>query len=37
MYACSIYNNICLKLKTRSIGKMTVYAVLAGLIDINEI
>ena len=30
-------NNICLKLKTRSIGKMTVYAVLAGLIDINEI
>ena len=30
-------NNICLKLKTRSVGKMTVYAVLAGLIDINEI
>lgn len=30
-------NNICLKLKTRSIGKMTVYAVLAGMIDINEI
>ena len=30
-------NNICLKLKTRSIGKMTVYAVLAGIIDINEI
>ena len=30
-------NNICLKLKTRSIGKMTVYAVLAGLVDINEI
>ena len=30
-------NNICIKLKTRSIGKMTVYAVLAGMIDINEI
>ena len=30
-------NNICLKLKTRSIGKMTVYAVMAGMIDINEI
>jgi FixJ family two-component response regulator len=30
-------NNICLKLKTRSIGKMTVYAVLAGIIDINDI
>lgn len=30
-------NNICLKLKTRSIGKMTVYAVMSGLIDINEI
>jgi len=30
-------NNICLKLKTRSIGKITVYAVLAGMIDINEI
>ena len=30
-------NNICLKLKTRSIGKMTVYAVLAGLVEINEI
>jgi len=30
-------NNICIKLKTRSIGKMTVYAVLAGIIDINDI
>ena len=30
-------NNVCLKLKTRAIGKMTVYAVLAGMIDINEI
>lgn len=30
-------NNVCLKLQTRSIGKMTVYAVLAGMIDINEI
>ena len=30
-------NNICLKLKTRSIGKMTVYAVMSGMIDINEI
>lgn len=30
-------NNICMKLKTRSIGKMTVYAVMSGMIDINEI
>lgn len=30
-------NNICEKLKTRSIGKLTVYAVLSGLVDINEI
>ena len=30
-------NNICQKLKTRSIGKMTVYAVMAGMIDINEV
>lgn len=30
-------NNICLKLKTRSIGKMTVYAVLAGIVDINNL
>lgn len=30
-------NNICDKLGTRSIGKMTIYAVLAGLVEINEI
>ena len=30
-------NNICDKLKTRSIGKLTVYAVLSGLIDISDI
>ena len=30
-------NNICEKLQTRSIGKLTVYAVLSGLIDISEI
>lgn len=30
-------NNICDKLHTRSIGKMTIHAVLSGLIDINEI
>ena len=30
-------NNICDKLQTRSIGRMTVYAVLSGIIDINEI
>ena len=30
-------NNICDKLQTRSIGKLTVYAVLTGLIDISEI
>lgn len=30
-------NNICTKLQTRSIGKMTIYAVLSGLIDINDI
>lgn len=30
-------NNICTKLKTRSIGKMTVYAVMSGMIDINDI
>lgn len=30
-------NNICDKLKTRSIGKLTIHAVLSGLIDINEI
>lgn len=30
-------NNICSKLGTRSIGKMTIFAVLAGLVEINEI
>ena len=30
-------NNICEKLQTRSIGRLTVYAVLSGLIDISEI
>ena len=30
-------NNICDKLQTRSIGKMTIHAVLSGLIDINDI
>lgn len=30
-------NNICEKLQTRSIGKLTIYAVLSGIIDINQI
>ena len=30
-------NNICTKLQTRSIGKLTIHAVLSGLIDINDI
>ena len=30
-------NNICEKLGTRSIGKMTIYAVLSGLLEINDI
>ncbi len=30
-------NNICQKLQTRSIGKLTIFAVLSGIIDINEI
>lgn len=30
-------NNICEKLQTRSIGKLTVYAVLSGLVDLKEI
>lgn len=30
-------NNICEKLSTRSIGKMTIYAVLNGIIEINDI
>ncbi|MBR1795274.1 MAG: helix-turn-helix transcriptional regulator [Bacteroidales bacterium] len=30
-------NNICQKLGTRSLGRLTIYAVLAGLVDIDEI
>ena len=30
-------NNICEKLGTRSIGRLTVYAILSGIVDINEI
>ena len=30
-------NNICDMLGTRSIGKLTIFAVLSGIIDINEI
>lgn len=30
-------NNICEKLQTRSLGKMTIFAVLSGIVDINEI
>ena len=30
-------NNICNKLQTRSIGKLTVYAVLSGIVSIKEI
>lgn len=30
-------NNICEKLQTRSIGRMTIFAVLSGIVDINEI
>lgn len=30
-------NNICDKLQTRSVGKLTVISVLSGLVDINEI
>lgn len=30
-------NNICDKLQTRSVGKLTVMAVLSGLVDMNEI
>jgi DNA-binding CsgD family transcriptional regulator len=30
-------NNICEKLQTRSIGKLTIFAVLSGIMDINEI
>lgn len=30
-------NNICEKLRTRSIGRLTIFAVLAGIVDINDI
>ncbi len=30
-------NNICEKLGTRSLGKLTIYAVMSGIVDINEI
>lgn len=30
-------NNICDKLRTRSVGKMTIHAVLSGIVEINEI
>ncbi len=30
-------NNICEKLQTRSLGKLTIFAVLSGIVDINEL
>ncbi len=30
-------NNVCEKLKTRSLGRLTIYAVMTGIVDINEI
>lgn len=30
-------NNICRKLKTRSVGRLTVLAVLSGVVDLNDI
>ena len=30
-------NNICEKLQTRSLGRLTIFAVLSGIMDINEI
>ena len=30
-------NNICEKLQTRSIGRLTIFAMLSGMIDINDI
>ena len=30
-------NNICEKLQTRSVGKLTIFAVLSGIVDINDI
>jgi len=30
-------NNICAKLGTRSVGRLTIYAVLSGLVDVDDI
>ncbi len=30
-------NNICEKLQTRSMGRLTIFAVLSGIVDINDI
>ncbi len=30
-------NNICDKLQTRSIGRLTIFAIMSGIVDINEI
>ncbi len=30
-------NNICEKLQTRSLGRLTIFAVMAGIVDINDI
>ncbi len=30
-------NNICEKLQTRSLGRLTIFAVMSGIVDINEI
>ncbi len=30
-------NNVCEKLQTRSLGKLTIYAVMSGIVDISEI
>ncbi len=30
-------NNICEKLQTRSLGRLTLFAVMSGIVDINEI
>ncbi len=30
-------NNICEKLRTRSLGRLTIYAVMRGIVDINEV
>lgn len=34
---CMNRNNICEKLQTRSVGKLTIYAVLSGIVSIKEI